>query len=127
MAGAGVIPRANSSRMRIGAEQPRAVPQDRQPGVRDGQEPVGGEGQVGLDARVMAQAGYGPPVPAQHDGIEFALVGAEHPDRGGRGGIQRLRCLLLPAAGEAMLGPAARRAAPVDQPAAGFGRDKFRR
>ena len=76
-------------------------------------------GQVFLQPGVVAQPGGRPLVPAQHHGVEpVRAVPAEHLGRGVGGGPQRRGGLVLPAPGEALLRPAARRAAAVHRPAA---------
>src|SRR5271163_702296 len=101
-----------------GQEGARYLLQHGQPRVRDGEEAVGGQGQVRRQPRVAANPRDGSLVPAQDQIVQ--PVRAEHRGRRVGGGPQRGRGLVLPAPGEAVLRPAARRAPAVHRPAAGL-------
>src|SRR5579862_3455774 len=89
--------------------------------VGNREEAVRGPAQVRGQPRVVAQPRDRPPVPAEDHRVQAGrAVPAEDPGRGVGGGPERHRGLVLPAPGEAVLGPPARRAPPVHQPAAGL-------
>src|SRR5580704_14585102 len=100
-----------------GQEGARCLLQHGQPRVGDGEEAVGGQGQVRRQPRVAADPRDGPLVPAQDQSVQ--AVRAEDRDRGLGGGPHRGRGLVLPAPGEAVLRPAARRAPAGPRPAPG--------
>src|ERR1700744_4397472 len=72
--------------------------------VGDGEEAFRRQGEVPGEPRVPAQLRDRPLVPAEDDRVEFPrragrLPPAEDREGGARGRVERLACLLLPAAG----------------------------
>src|SRR5487761_35700 len=91
-------------------EQLRRALEDGPPRVGDGQEPLRRDGQVRGEPRVVTQPRDRPLVPAEDDRVQPGAP-AEDGGRRVRRSVKLLIPLLSPAAGEALLRPAARRAA----------------
>jgi SAM-dependent methyltransferase len=109
-----------------GEEELRRPQENGAPGVGHGNETVGSEPEEGREPGIVTQLGGRPLIPAE-DGRVQPGSAPEDQDRRVRGGLQGHVRLLLPAAREPVLRPAAGRAAAVDGPRADLGRTEGRR